>query len=305
MGTQRMLDSETYDPASPKNLEDIVGNSELWKKTAEKIKNNTTSHIILVGPAGCGKSLFIKQALRGFPTLFIDCTANFGLRENRDVIRMFARGSRTKEGMMRWVVLEHADSLTSDTQAFLRRMLETTSSTTRFIFECKDGGAITEPIYSRASIITVNAPEITESIYEINRRTKYKLLPKDVETIVKYSYGNLRFALNQALTLLHMNQDNLGQGSSIIESLLAERPKITDVTNEWICWVSTVESVCRTEGVDLRDILRIGWPNNTIVSNTCAKWSRLGGSSPRTLFMNCISSLVPAEKNSETIPISV
>ena len=292
-----MLDSQTYDPESPKKLEDIVGNTETWKKTAANIKSNTISHIVLIGPAGCGKSLFIRTALYGLNTLFIDCTANFGLRENRDVIRLFARGSRNKDGIMRWVVLEHADSLTSDTQAFLRRMLETTSATTRFIFECKDGGAITEPIYSRASIITVNSPEITESIYEIHRRTKYSIPNKDVETIVKYSHGNLRFALNQAIALLHANDSKLGQGCSIVEKLLQERPPITSDTKdtkEWIAWVSNVETVCRDEGIDLRDVLRIGWPNSTIVSNTCAKWSRLGGSSPRTLFMDCISSLIHA-----------
>jgi DNA polymerase III delta prime subunit len=250
----------------------------------------------LIGPAGCGKSLFIRIALSGLPTLFIDCTANFGLRENRDVIRLFARGSRNKEGMMRWVVLEHADSLTSDTQAFLRRMLETTSSTTRFLFECKDGGAITEPIYSRASIITVNSPETTEAMYEIQRRTNYALPNKTVETIVKYSYGNLRFALNQTLALLHSKDENLGQGSACIEQLLQQRPSSSNSPEQWLQWVSNVEYVCRNEGVDLRDVLRIGWPNSTIVSNTCAKWSRLGGSSPRTLFMDCIASLISADK---------
>ena len=291
-----MLDNPIYDPETPKKIEDIVGNTEIWKKMAENIKNNSMSHIVLIGPAGCGKSLFIRIALAGLPILFVDCTANFGLRENRDVIRLFARGSRNKEGMMRWVVLEHADSLTSDTQAFLRRMLETTSSTTRFIFECKDGGAITEPIYSRASIVTVNSPDPTEAVYEIQRRTKYTIPSKDIETIVKYSYGNLRFALNQTLANIHTKDANLGQGCSIIEKLLSERPISTTDSTSWIQWVSNVEGKCRNEGVDLRDILRIGWPNSTIVSNTCAKWSRLGGSSPRTLFMDCIASLISADK---------
>jgi replication-associated recombination protein RarA len=291
-----MLDNPIYDPETPKRLEDIVGNTEIWKKMAENLHNNSISHIVLIGPAGCGKSLFIRIALAGLPTLYVDCTANFGLRENRDVIRLFARGSRNKEGMMRWVVLEHADSLTSDTQAFLRRMLETTSSTTRFIFECKDGGAITEPIYSRASIVTVNSPDPTEAIYEIQRRTKYSIPRPDIETIVKYSYGNLRFALNQTLANIHTKDPTLGHGCAIIEKLLLERPISNSDSIGWIQWVSNVEGTCRNEGVDLRDILRIGWPNSTIVSNTCAKWSRLGGSSPRTLFMDCIASLISADK---------
>ena len=110
-----MLDSSKYDPLSPKRIDEIVGNTDTWSTLKLSISNNTSSHIVLAGPAGCGKSLFLRLALAGFPTLVIDCTANFGLRDVRDSIRIFARGSRTSDGKMRWVVFEHADSLTADT----------------------------------------------------------------------------------------------------------------------------------------------------------------------------------------------
>jgi len=291
-----MLDSKEFDELSPKSIDDIVGNTEIWKNTEKLIKTNSISHIVLVGPAGCGKSTFIRLCLSGFSTLFLDCTANFGLRENRDVIRLFSRGSRNNDGMMRWVILEHADSLTADTQAFLRRMLETTSATTRFLFECKDAGAITEPIYSRAQIIHVNSPDLTESIYEIQRRTDYGLSKKIIENIVKHSYGNLRSALNNAFAIMNCNDAQIGQGVETIESLLSERPAETASSVDWIQWVVKVEEVCRSEGIDIRDILRRGWPNSTIVSNTCSQWSRLGGSSTRALFVDCVSSLINAEK---------
>ena len=87
-----MLDSTRYDPHTPKVVEDVVGNADIWKNTANLIRTNTASHLVLVGPAGSGKSLFLRIVLAGFPTLFIDCTANFGLRDVRDTIRIFARG---------------------------------------------------------------------------------------------------------------------------------------------------------------------------------------------------------------------
>lgn len=286
-----MLDTTQFDPLTPKKLEDIVANNETWSETATLIKENRSSHIVLIGPAGCGKSLFLRIALANFQTLVIDCTANFGLRDNRDMIRLFARGSRNKDGNMRWIVLEHADSLTADTQAFLRRMLETTSSTTRFVFECKDGGAITEPIYSRSSIVTVNMPDHTDMIYEIQRRTKYGLAKSDVDNIVKLSYGNLRYGLMQAFAKLYASSPQCGQGMDIVEKLLSQRPEEGSDSKSWITWAIRADSLCRFEGIDLRDILRIGWPNNTNVSNTCAQWSRLGGTSPRTLFFDCVSSI--------------
>jgi len=290
-----MLDSWTYDPHSPKTIDDIVGNCDVIKSTAALIRENKASHIILVGPQGCGKSLFLNIVLSNIPKLKIDCTANSGLRSVRDNIRNFARGSRTMEGKLRWIIFEHAEALTSDTQAFLRRMLETTSASTRIIFECKDAGAISEPILSRSSIVTFTAPDTTDIVFEIQRRTDYKLSRTIIDTIVKYSYGNLRTALTNALAALHCPEPiHYGYGNEQIERMLALRPN--DEMN-WVKWAVDTEVTCRMEGIDLRDILRQGWSESPIVANTCAQWSRLGGTSPRTLFFECLSALRQKKTN--------
>jgi replication-associated recombination protein RarA len=288
-----MLDTVTYDPHSPKRVEDIVGNADIWKSTYELIRTNATSHIVLVGPAGSGKSLFCKIALSGFQTLTINCTANFGLRDVRDSIRIFARGNRSPNGNLRWIVFEHADALTADTQAFLRRMLETTSGTTRILFECKDAGAISEPVLSRSTVVTVNAPEETECVYELLRRTNYKLPRDHVQEFVDASYGNMRTALLHALAELHCTGHVCDKGVQDIRELLHTRPVSRDM-RAWIDWAIQAESTARIKGVDLRDILRIGWSQSPIVANACAQWSRLGGTSPRTLFFNSISQLIAA-----------
>jgi replication-associated recombination protein RarA len=287
-----MLDSARYDPHSPKTIQDIVGNTDVWKSTYELMKANTASHLVLVGPSGCGKSLFLRIALSGFQTLIINCTANFGLRDVRDSIRMFSRGGRSVNGNLRWIVFEHADSLTADTQAFLRRMLETTSTSTRIVFECKDAGAISEPILSRSSIVSVSSPDVTECMYEALRRTSYKLSRETLAPIVKQSYGNMRSMLLNALAHLHC-PDNISHGHTIIEEILATRPSSQNLS-QWISWAIYAEQNARIQGIDLRDILRIGWPTSPIVSNTCVQWSRLGGTSPRTLFFNSIAMLLNA-----------
>ena len=150
------------------------------------------------------------------------------------------------------------------------------------------GGAITEPIYSRSMIVTNNPPDHPEMVYELQRRTNYKLLKNDIDSIVKYSYGNLRHALIQAFAKIQC--DSSGQGSDIINKILSSRPKESS-DERWIEWALLAESTCKLEGIDLRDVLRIGWQNNTTVSNTCANWSRLGGTSPRTLFFDCVFNL--------------
>jgi len=284
-----MLDSPKYDPKTPKRIDDIVGNTDIWKSLVTSISNNLSPHIVLVGPAGCGKSLFMRIVMSSFASIVIDCTANFGLRDVRDTIRNFARGIKPN-GNFRWIVFEHADSLTADTQAFLRRMLETTSTTTRFLFICKDGGAITEPIVSRSSFITVSAPNETECIYELNRRTDSKLGSEEIRSIVQYSHGNLRSAMLNALSALHVKSDKRGPDICMIDSILLKRPSTKD-SGAWVEWAKVAEQTARANGIDLRDILRIGWELNPIVSNTCGIWSRLGGTSPRTLFFDCVAKL--------------
>jgi DNA polymerase III delta prime subunit len=194
-------------------------------------------------------------------------------------------------------VFEHADSLAADTQAFLRRMLETTSATTRIVFECKDAGAISEPILSRSTIVTVNAPDTTEINYELQRRTDYKLSKEICSDILTRCYGNMRIALMNGLRALHC-ADGVEIVVPRIQELLHGRPMRNDVSNEvakaWMMWAIRTEVACRQEGLDLRDVLRLGWPSHPVVANTCARWSRLGGTSPRTLFFDCLASLIGA-----------
>jgi replication factor C small subunit len=286
-----MLDVPHYDPHSPKAVKDIVGNGDAWNQLAKQIGNNECPHIILCGPAGCGKSLFLKIMLesdRRFPLLKIDCTANSGLRDLRDSIRGFARGSRTVNNDFRWIVLEHADALTADTQAFLRRMMETTSNTTRIVFECRDAGAIAEPIFSRSSLFTVNAPDATEVFYELMRRTDFKLERGAVEDIVSMSSGNLRKALLHVLTRL-WNLDIVQTEVNEYQAILTKRPE-SGTANEyaWIAWAIEAEQTCRLQGLDTRDLLGLGWEKNHHVSYMNSQWSRLGGVSPKALFFNCV-----------------
>ncbi len=287
-----MLDELQYDPHTPKTVADIVGNTEIWERLAKQIREDTVPHIILGGPAGCGKSIFLHIVLElecKRPVLKIDCTANPGLRDLRDAIRGFSRGSRTNDGHFRWIWLEHADNLASDTQAFLRRMMETTSNTTRFVFECRDAGAISEPVLSRSILFIVNAPDEMEIMYEIKRRTDFRPDDSLVKSIIQTSDGNLRKAMIHALAYV-WNPD-IDSKNNELEDVLDKRPKSNN-SEEWIRWAIDAEQFCKLNGYDVRNILKLGWPNNSHVFYVCSQWSRLGGVSPKTLFFQCIHKLI-------------
>ena len=282
-----MLDSTIYDPFSPHSISDIIGNNESLKSLYAAIRSDKAANLILVGPPGCGKTLFLKFALAGRRSTHIECTANSGLRDVRDSIHIFACGAKAATDPLRWVVFAHADMLTADTQAFLRRMLETTAETTRFVFECRDIGAISEPILSRATIVNLSAPDDTEVIYEIKRRSGFSIDDGVANTICALSYGNLRTAIMYTLAFKHCG---VAFPKDEIDRLLTERPIDSEI-GAWVTWSIKCEDYCRTHGIDLRDILRLGWPTHPVVNNTIGTWSRLGGTSPRTLFFDCVYQL--------------
>ena len=286
-----MLDTAEYDPYSPKIISEIVGNTSIWKDLATQIQEEKVPHLLLCGPAGCGKSLFLKMALHGRAILRIDCTANAGLRDSRDSIRAFAKGGKTATGQFRWILFEHADALHADTQAFLRRMLETTSAHTRIVLEVRDVGTITEPLVSRTTLIHIRAPEETELIYELLRRTNFEVSKEIIKQIVLKSKQNVRTAVLEVLAFwkgVFPREDH----TKIIESYLITRPT---TAKDWVSWAIQTEQASRLEGIDVRDVLIAGWPHHPVVSQTLAQWPRLGGMSCRSLFFTAIYGILRAE----------
>lgn len=292
-----MLDIAHFDPLAPQTIEDLVGNKDVWTLLADQIRMNQCPHIVLCGPAGCGKSLFIRLVLeceKYHPVLTINCTANAGLRDLRDAVRGFARGSRTAKGDFRWIVLEHADSLTADTQAFLRRMMETTSTTTRFLFECNDAGAIAEPILSRSTLFVVNNPDPTEIRYELARRTQFLLSDEEYDAILALK-TNMRTAVLYALSRRWISDISYTDRMTVYKDILAKRPCCAGMGGDekedraWVSWAVMADQTCRLHGYDVRELLRVGWPNDADISHMLnVHWSRLGGISTRAIFFRCL-----------------
>jgi len=284
------MDSKTVDPYHPICTKDIVGNSETWQLIVNKIKNRVCPHLIICGPAGTGKSTFIRTCLMnsGFTVLTHNCIADSGLRDVRDNIRSFARGSLDGKGNHRWVVLEHADSLTADTQAFLRRLLETASGSTRFIFEVRESGAISEPILSRSLLCNIDTPSFLEIRYEILRRTNHEISVEDAENIATDSCGNVRVAVNHALAIWQKKEDKhiVGNGSLVIDSLWQKKP--LDFDTNYGLWACETIQTLRKQGADPRTFLRQKLINNTHALRVLSQWNRPGGSSSRSLWLHAL-----------------
>jgi hypothetical protein len=233
----------------------MAGGSD-WRRLETILTRDDPPHVILVGAAGSGKSCALRLALGSKICMWLRCSQDPTLRESRDRIKAAAR-RRVEAGHVNWVVLEHADLLHADAQAFLRRIIETSMGASRFVLEVRDVAAIAEPLLSRT--VLFNAPQLVdyEIRTEIMRRAPSITLDAAARLAAESS-GNIRWAILQAL----------GGGNGFIDDTVARPDSITD----WAGLLHAMEDLQRT-GTSPRAWLRDG---RTV-------WERPGGACPWAL----------------------
>lgn len=124
---------------------------------------------LVAGPAGSGKSTFIRQEAqrRGYKLLHWNARLDRSLRDGRDRLHVQVR---SKEASILWI--EGVEDLTQEAQAFLRRILETATPHVLCVLESTEPWRIAAPVLSRCIY-----KEIRER-YEPKQETSPLLLSK-------------------------------------------------------------------------------------------------------------------------------
>lgn len=251
------MDTADADPHRPRQLEDMAGAGD-WARLKATLQNPDPPHLVLVGPAGIGKSCALRLCLDPKTiTVWLRCSQDPTLRDNRDRIKAAAR-RRIEQGKISWIILEHADALHTDAQAFLRRIIETTMGSSRFILEVRDAAAIAEPLLSRT--VLYNAQQLVE--YEIRAEIQKRapaVTVAEATTFAATCDGNVRWAVLQGLGSLAASQYN----GFLDPSLSREKP-----TN-WKDLLHIMETISAT-GSSPRAYSR----QNSVI------WDRAGGICP-------------------------
>ncbi len=197
----------------PKTLDDVVGLKDIVESIKAFMKNpKTMPHLMLAGIPGTGKTtiaLCIAHQLygpnwRNF-TLELNASDERGIDTVRDRIKDFSRYSRSGFGDIPFalIILDECDQMTGPAQTALRRIMETSSRTSRFILICNQSSKIIEPIQSRCAIFRfsrLDKQAMKEHLQYIAKKENVTLEPTAAERIVDYSEGDLRHAINALQT---------------------------------------------------------------------------------------------------------
>lgn len=150
-------------------------------------------------------ALCIARHLMGesFRRLVLELNASDerGIGVVRERIKGFSQVIQTAPSGVQYglVILDECDEMTRDAQTALRRIMETSSRTCRFILICNYQSGIIEPIQSRCSIFRFRQLEKKDAIAYLKSICKAEKVSTDqdvLERIFDLSGGDLRRAIN-------------------------------------------------------------------------------------------------------------
>ena len=215
----------------PVELDEVIDQKEIIRGLENLIKNpEEIPHLLFAGPAGVGKTttaLCVAKGLLGKEwqrdTLELNASDERGIKMVRERVKEFAAvmklttGNEEDNRPFRIIILDEADEMTPEAQTALRRIIEDSSRTTRFIIICNYLSQIIEPIQSRCVVFRFTRlanEDIVGHLKTICQKEGVKYDDKALTQIYEATSGDLRHSIN-------MLQAAAGMGSVSLANVVA------------------------------------------------------------------------------------
>lgn len=164
-------------------------------------------NLLLSGGAGTGKTSVARALCNemGCDYIIINGSESRGIDMVRQQVSSFASTMSTN-GKVKVVILDEADYITPEAQAALRNLIESFSSSCRFILTCNFKAKIIQPLHSRCSVVdfTIDKSELPKLQAEFAKRVISILKTEGVESntpvvleIIKRYFPDNRRVLNE------------------------------------------------------------------------------------------------------------
>jgi replication factor C small subunit len=216
----------------PLTLNEVIDQKEIVNALHQLINiPNELPHLLFAGPPGVGKTttaLCIARQLLGEEwrrdTLELNASDERGIKMVRERVKEFAAvmklitGNRD-EKLFRIIILDEADEMTSEAQTALRRIIEDSSRTTRFIIICNYLSQIIEPLQSRCVVFRFTRlarEDLVRHLKTICEKEGAKFEEKALSQIYDATSGDLRHSIN-------ILQASVGMGSVTHANVIASR----------------------------------------------------------------------------------
>jgi len=205
----RKLWVESY---RPQTISDYVFKDAAQRRQVEAwVKEQAIPHLLFSGAAGIGKTTLAKVlinelGIESYDVLEINASRENNVETVRDKIVNFVQ--MIPFGPFKVVLLDEADYLTPGAQAILRGVMETYSSTSRFILTCNYPNRIIPALHSRCQGFHVDKTDQTEFTARVATILVTENINFDLDTLdtyVKITYPDLRKCIN-------MVQQNVDDG---------------------------------------------------------------------------------------------
>lgn len=138
----------------PHKIEDCILPNRLKNVFQEYVKNGEFQHLLLTGPAGCGKTTVARALCEelGLNHLFINASDERGVDTLRNKVKSYA-STVSLTGGRKVIIMDEADYLTPEAQAAFRGTIEEFGENCSFVFTCNFKAKIMDAIHSRCAVV--------------------------------------------------------------------------------------------------------------------------------------------------------
>ncbi|KAJ2516402.1 Subunit of heteropentameric Replication factor C (RF-C) [Coemansia sp. RSA 1939] len=196
----------------PRNINEVTAQDEVVRVLHKSLETKNLPHLLFYGPPGTGKTSTILALTRDMygaeaktRVLELNASDERGISVIREKVKNFARGaiatsSAAHSSMPPYkvIILDEADSMTSDAQAALRRIIEKYSRVTRFCLVCNYVSRIIEPLASRCTKFRFKSlprDQAIARVAEVARLENVGCRDDAVGALVDCAEGDLRRAM--------------------------------------------------------------------------------------------------------------